>query len=76
MINKRCFYYKNGNCTKGLTDTPCEIAGCVAHTDTEFLCWNEMTDKQKSDFLYELSHQPATTPEAEPAKGDLPVHKS
>lgn len=48
----------------------------LTNTEVGYLCWNEMTDKQKSDFLYELSHQPATTPEAEPAKGDLPVHKS
>lgn len=48
----------------------------LTNTEVGYLCWNEMTDKQKSDFLYELSHQPATTPVAEPAKGNLPVHKS
>lgn len=41
------------------------------NTDAGYLCWNDMTDKQKSDFLYELSHQPVTTPDE-----DLPVHKS
>ena len=48
----------------------------LTNTEVSYLCWNEMTDKQKSDFLYELGHQPAATPEAESAKGDLPVHKS
>lgn len=48
----------------------------LTNTEVGYLCWNEMTDKQKSDFLYELGYQPATTPEAESAKGDLPVHKS
>jgi hypothetical protein len=41
------------------------------NTDVDYLCWNDMTDKQKSDFLYELSHQPVITPDE-----DLPVHKS
>lgn len=48
----------------------------LTNTEVGYLCWNEMTDKQKSDFLYELSHQPDTTPEAQLAKSDHPVHKS
>lgn len=33
------------------------------NTDVGYLSWNEMTNKQKSDFLYELSHQSVTLPE-------------
>jgi len=77
MIDENCIYCnREGECAKGLPGTPCEVAGCVARTKVGYLSWNEMTNKQKSDFLYELNHQPVTTLEAELAKGDLPVHRN
>ena len=33
MKDEKCIYFKNGNCSKGLFGTPCEVNGCVAHTD-------------------------------------------
>lgn len=32
MKDEKCIYFKNGNCSKGLEGTPCELNGCVAHT--------------------------------------------
>lgn len=46
MADERCFYYKNGNCTKGLTDTPCEVIGCVAHTDANIHSWKNMSESK------------------------------
>lgn len=57
MIDESCLYCdKEGECTKGLPGTPCEVAGCVAHSPVGYLCWNDMTDKEKSKFLWDLSH--------------------
>jgi hypothetical protein len=33
MKDEKCIYFKNGDCSKGLAGTPCEVNGCVAHTD-------------------------------------------
>lgn len=57
--DESCFYHQDGNCNKGLPGTPCEVKGCVAHTttpSTERLCWNEMAEGEKSDFLFNLTH--------------------
>ncbi len=32
MIDEHCGYHHNGYCLKGLSGTPCELRGCVAHT--------------------------------------------
>lgn len=57
MIDYKCVYHHEGCCLKGLSGTPCELQGCIAHTDTGYLPWNDMSEKEKSDFLYNLSHQ-------------------
>ncbi|MBQ7414294.1 MAG: hypothetical protein IJV09_02545 [Prevotella sp.] len=58
MTDRNCLYCnRDGQCTKGLSGTPCEVAGCVADTKAGCLSWSDMTEKGKSDFLYELSHQ-------------------
>lgn len=46
-MDERCFYYKNGKCTKGLADTPCETVGCVAHTDADVLSRNDKSEEKK-----------------------------
>lgn len=74
MTDEKCGCHHEGYCLKGLPGTPCEIVGCVAHTETGYLPWNDMTEKDKSNFLYELSHQAGTLPEKEFSKGDLPIH--
>ncbi len=56
MTDESCIYCNEGECTKGLPGTPCEIVGCMAHTKDCYLCWNNMTDKQKNDFLFNLTH--------------------
>ena len=58
MTDESCLYCnREGECTKALPGTPCEIVGCVAHSPVGYLSWSDMTEKDKSDFLYELSHQ-------------------
>lgn len=58
MIDESCLYCnREGECEKGLPGTPCEVVGCVAHSPVGYLSWSDMTEKDKSDFLYELSHQ-------------------
>ena len=32
MTDERCGYHHKGYCLKGLSGTPCELRGCVAHT--------------------------------------------
>lgn len=57
MIDENCGYHHEGYCLKGLPGTPCEVVGCVAHSPVGYLSWGDMTDKEKSDFLWDLSHQ-------------------
>ena len=60
MIDENCLYCnREGECTKGLPGTPCKTEGCVAHTPVGYLSWGDMTDKEKSDFLWAISHQKA-----------------
>ena len=48
MIDESCLYCnREGECTKGLPGTPCEVVGCVAHSPVGYLCWNNMTDSKK-----------------------------
>ena len=32
MTDENCGYHHEGYCLKGLPGTPCEVAGCVAHS--------------------------------------------
>ena len=58
MIDENFLYCdKEGECAKGLPGTPCEVVGCVAHSPVGYPSWGDITDKEKSDFLWGLSHQ-------------------
>ena len=47
MIDESCLYYnREGECTKGLPGTPCEIVGCVAHSPVGYLSWSNINDKK------------------------------
>ena len=47
MIDESCLYCdKEGECTKGLPGTPCEVAGCVAHSPVGYLSWSDMNDRE------------------------------
>lgn len=35
MIDEHCGYHHDGYCLKGLSGTPCELRGCVAHTSDD-----------------------------------------
>ena len=39
MTDENCGYHHEGYCLKGLPGTPCEVAGCVAHTPVGYLSW-------------------------------------
>lgn len=63
MIDYNCLYCdKEGICTKGLPGTPCERKGCVAHTPVGYLSWNNMTEKEKSNFLWNITPIEDKTP--------------
>ena len=57
MTDESCGYHHEGYCLKGLPGTSCEVVGCVAHSPVGYLSWSDMTEKEKSDFLWDLSHQ-------------------
>ena len=49
MIDESCLYCnREGDCTKGLPGTPCEVVGCVAHSPVGYLSWSDMTEKEKA----------------------------
>lgn len=47
MTDESCLYCnREGECEKGLPGTPCEVAGCVAHSPVGYLSWSDMTENE------------------------------
>lgn len=60
MEDKRCTYYHEGFCTKGLLGTKCELEGCVAHITKPMKKFSELRPQDDVFVVYNANWNKGT----------------
>lgn len=74
MVDGKCGYHHEGYCLKGLPGTPCEVEGCVARNEADYLSLSNNDTKDKSAFMSDMVrrvHQTVTLPEEKISNREL-----